>query len=129
MNQSLTWANDSKQLFALSRDGKTHCLDVSTGTTLSKWAIHSSHMAKCIALASSGTFIAASADSSISFWDTATREQIGTVIKHTHCIRSMAISASYNLVVGRDKTITLRELCDILPSRYFDNVRLHEKLM
>ena len=127
VNQSIAWANDSNQLFALSRDGKIHCLDVSTETTLSKWAIHSSDKAKCIALASNGTFIAASANSSISFWDTATREQIGAVIKHTHFIRSMAISTSHDLVVGGENTITLRGLCDILPYRYFDKVRLHEK--
>ncbi|KAF8554789.1 WD40 repeat-like protein, partial [Imleria badia] len=31
LNTSLAWATDSKQLFALSRDGNIHCLDVSTG--------------------------------------------------------------------------------------------------
>ena len=127
VNQSLTWANDSKQLFVLSNDGNIHCLDVSTGTTLSKWAIHGSDKARCISLASNGTFIAVSANSSVSFWDTATHERIGTVIEHTHVIKSMAISANYDVVVGGERTITLRGLCDILPYRYFDNVRLHEK--
>ena len=117
-NQSLTWASDSKQLFALSRDGNIHCLDISAGTALSKWAIHSTDKVKCIALASNGTFLAASAHSSISFWDTATREQIGAVMKHTHFIRSMAISASHSLAIGGQYTITLRGLCDILPYRY-----------
>ena len=107
VNQSLAWASNSKQLFALSRDGDIHCLDVSTGTTLSKWAIHSSYNATCIALASNGTFIVASANSSVSFWDTTTHERIGSVIKHTHSISSMAVSANYDLVTGGDKTITL----------------------
>ena len=122
INQSLAWASDSKRLFALSRDGNINCLDVSTGTTLSKWAIHSSHNPRCIALASNGTFIAASTNSSISFWDAGMREQIGSVIKHSRVIWSMAISANYDLVISGRKTITLLGLCDILPSRYLDNV-------
>ena len=122
LNQSLAWASDSKQLFALSCDGNINCLDVSTGTTLSKWAIHSRDKARCIALASNGSFIAVSANSSISFWDPATREQIGSVINHTHGVCSMAISTNYDLVSGGEKTVTLRRLRDILPSRYFDDV-------
>ena len=124
LNQSLAWASDSKQLFALSRDGNVHHLDVSTGTTLFKWAIHGSDRATCIALPSNGTFIAVSAISSVSFWDTTTHEQIGTVIKQAHYIPCMAISTNYDLVTGADKTITLLQLCDILSSRYLDNVRV-----
>ena len=123
-NQSLAWASDSKQLFALSRDGHIHCLDVSTWTRLSKWAIHSSDNPNCIALASNGTFIVASANSSTSFWDITTHEQIGSVIEHTHDVESMAISTNYDLVVGGDKGITHLGLCDTLPSGYFDNVRV-----
>ena len=121
-NQPLAWASDSKRLFALSRDGNIHWLDVSPGTVLSKWAIHSSDNAMCITLVSNSTFIAASTNSKISFWDTATHEQIGSVIEHTHGVKSMAISTNYNLVVGGEKTITLRVLHSILPYRYFDNV-------
>ena len=121
-NQSLAWASDSKQLFALSRDGNIHCLDLSTGTTLSKWAIHSSKDPRCIALASNGTFIAASVDSSISFWDTATHEQIRSVIKYTHNIWCMALSANYDLVIGGDDRFTIRGLWDILPYHYLHNV-------
>ena len=126
-NQSLAWASDSKQLFALSRDGNIHCLNVSTRTTLSKWAIHSSKDPRCIALASNGTFIAASTDSSISFWDTATHEQIGSVIKHTLMIRCMAISTNYDLVISGGKTIVIRGLWDFLPYRCLRNVCVREK--
>ena len=119
---SLAWASDSKQLIALSRDGHVHCLDVFTGTTLLKWAIHSSDNARCIALAGNDTFIAVSANSSVSFWDTATREQIGSVIEHTHDIWSMAISSNYDVVIAGHNRITLRGLCHILPSRYFHHV-------
>ena len=125
LNQSLAWASDGKHLFALSRDGNVHCLDVCTWTTLSKWAIHSSDKAGCIALAGNGTFIAVSANSSVSFWDTATQKQIGPVIKHTNDIWCMAISSNYDLAM-RSNTITLLPggLRDSLPSHYFDNVRV-----
>ena len=124
LNQSLAWASDSNQLFALSRDGKIHCLDVSTGKTLSKWAIHSSDDPYCIALARNGTFIAASAHSSVSFWDTVTHERIGSVIKQTHDVWSMAVSTNYDLVARGNMTITLWGFCDILSFRYLDNVRV-----
>ncbi|KAH0829008.1 hypothetical protein J3R83DRAFT_2460, partial [Lanmaoa asiatica] len=121
-NGSLAWAGDSNQLFALSRDGSINCLDVSTGATLSKWPIHSNKDPTCIALDSNGTFIAASANSSVSFWDTTTHEQIGSVIHYTADVRSMAISENYDIVVGGGKTITLRNICKVLPSPYFSVV-------
>jgi WD40 repeat protein len=122
LNQSLAWASDNKQLFVLSRDGNIHCLGVSTGTTLSQWPIHSNQDARCIALASNGAFTAASAGSLMSFWDTSTREQIGSVIEYTHDIWSMAITPTYDLVIGGERTITLQGLCDTLPSYYSDDV-------
>ena len=121
-SESLAWASDAEQLFALSDDGNIHRLDVSTGTTLSKWLIHSSIDARCIALASNGTFIAASAYSSVSFWNTTTHEQIGSVVEFTHHIWCMAISANQDLVIAGDGKTTLRSLRDIFPSSYFDNV-------
>lgn len=124
LNQSLAWANDSKQLFALSRDGNIHCLDASSNTaTPSRWLIErSNNNPKCITLASNGRFIVASSDSSVSFWDTMTHEQIGSVIGHTHAIWSMAVLANYDLVIAGDKKITLIELYGIIPSSYFDVV-------
>ncbi|KAF8547368.1 hypothetical protein OG21DRAFT_1490282 [Imleria badia] len=118
LNNSLAWASDSKQLFVLAHDGNINCLDASTGTTLSTWPIHSNY-GMCISLASNGTFIAASAGSSVSFWDTTTREQIGSVIEFTHDIWTMAISANCDLVISGDKRITFRSLCGILPSYYY----------
>ena len=122
VNDSLVWASDSKQLFDLSQDANVNCLDVSTGTALSKWAIHSSKDPRCIALARNGTFIAASANLSVSFWDTTTHEQIGSVITHIHAVRCLAISTNYDLVIGGDNTITIWGLCDILPYRYLHYV-------
>ena len=121
-NQSLAWASDSKRIFALSHCGNIKCLDVSAGETLSEWPIHSSNDPGCIALTSNGTFIAASDGSSVSFWDTASHKQIGSVIKHTAGVDSMAISANYDIVVSGDNTITIWRLRDILPPPYLDHV-------
>ena len=121
-SQSLAWASDSKQLFVLSHDGYIYHVDVSSGTTLSKWHIHSNDAPTCIVLESNGTFIAAAAGSSVSFWDTTSQEQIGAVIQHTHGIQSMAVSSNYDLVTSGGKRITLRTLCGILPSHYLGNV-------
>ncbi|KAF8546701.1 hypothetical protein OG21DRAFT_1527654 [Imleria badia] len=64
--KTLAWANDDTQLFVSSRDGNIHCLDASTGTTLSKWPIHTRENAGCIAaLETNGTLIAASTGSCI----------------------------------------------------------------
>ena len=122
VNQSLAWMSDSKQLFALSDDGNIHCLDVSTRTILSKWLIHSNGNPRCISMVGNGTLMAASAGSSVSFWNTTTREQVGSVIKFTHDIKAMAISANVDLVVGGDKKITLHSLSDILHAFHFDVV-------
>jgi WD40 repeat protein len=122
LNQSLVWASDSKQLFALSRDGSIHCLDVSTLSMRSQWHINSSRDARCIALASNGTFVAASALSSVSLWDTTTHKKIECVIHHTVDIMSMAISSNYDLVTAGGNEITVRNLRDVLPSRYCDDV-------
>jgi len=116
LNQSLAWASDSKQLFALSHDGYIHCVDVLTMTTLSKWHIRSSNNPTCITLIGNGKFIAASAGSLVSFWDTASQEQIGTVVEYSHNVRSMAMSSSYHLVTSGDMRITLQALSGTHPS-------------
>ena len=117
-NQSIVWVNNSKNIFALSYSS-INFLDVSTGTTLSSWPIHRSDGApRCLALASNGTFIAVSAGSSVSFWDTTTHKQIGSVVKHTKDVVCMAISAKYDLVIGGGKVITLWNMYNVLPSSY-----------
>ena len=120
-NQSLAWVSDSKQLFALSLDGKVHCLDVTNGRIFSAWTIHDNNP-NCISLASNGAFIATLASSSVSFWDTATHKQIGSLLHHLSGVWYMAISANDDLVVGGGGKIALRKLPDILPSSYFDDV-------
>ena len=109
-------------LFALSSSGKINYLDVSTGTTLFSWRIHGSTQPGCIALARNDMVIAASDGSSVSFWDTTTHEQIGSIIKHTAYIKSMAISTNYDLAMSGGKAITLRNIFGVLPSTYYENV-------
>ena len=123
-NHSLAWTALSKELLTLSDDGTIHRIDVATGTTLSKWAIHRNYHARCIALASDGAFIAASAKSSVSFWEIATHQQIGPLIHHPYKVESMAISANHSLVMSGGKKIILRKLPDILPSSCFDHVHV-----
>lgn len=78
----------------------------------------------CIVLASNSAFIAASANSSVSFWDTTTHTQIGSVIEHTDLVTSMAISANYNIAISGGKIITLYDLAEHFPSPYSDIVSL-----
>lgn len=117
-NQSLAWASEGNQLFALSRDGYISRLDVYNGTTLSRWPIHSSNNSRCIALTGNCKFIAASAGSSVSFWDTTTLKQIMPVIEHTALVVSMAISEEYDLAIGGGNQIALRNIHAMLHSSY-----------
>ena len=119
LNQSLAWPND-KLLFALSADGHIACLEVPTGNVHSKWRIHGDKQARCMALASNGSFIAASAGSSFSLWDTTTHKQIGPLIEHMPVIVSMAISANNDIVISGGKKISLRNIYDLVPLAYHD---------
>ena len=122
LNQSLGWVpSNNKQLFVLSQyDDNIHCLDLSTRTF--RWSIYGGRDAKCIALASNGTFIAASTSSSVSLWETSTHKKIECAIQHTSFIGSMALSSNHDLVTAGRKDITIRNLCEVLPSRHCDDV-------
>ena len=111
---SVAWASDSKLLFALSSDGKIYYIDAYTEATLSKWPIHSDDCPRCITLSSNGAFIAACANASVSFWDTSTHEQIGSVSHHPYSINCMAVSPSYDLVIAGNSNIALWDLLNAL---------------
>ena len=119
-NKSLAWSCDSKRLFAVTLN-KVICLDASTGATLSEWSIHRNECYR-IALASDGALIAASSKSSVSFWDVMTHEQVGSVIQHITVVDCMAISANHDIVIGGGNRVTLRSLCNILPSSHLNDV-------
>ena len=120
LNHSLAWSRNSKHLFVIS-SGKIICLNASTGATLSQWSIHGDKYSR-IALEGDGAFIAASSDSSVSFWDATTHKQIGSVIEHTADVNCMAISANHDIVIGGGNKITFGSLCNILPSSHCDTV-------
>ena len=92
---------------------------------LSRWSIHTGTNPGCNVLASNGTFIAASNDSSVSLWDATTLERIGSIISHTDDVVSMAISANYDLAVAGNNAITLRNTCDVLPTSYYEDIIAH----
>jgi len=124
LNQSLAWSLDSKQLYALTKYGNIHCVDVATGTTRSKWSIQDGDKPRCISLAANGTFIAASVNSSVTFWDSTTHKQIGVALQYDDTISSMLISPNNEHLVsgGDDKKISLQDLRGILPESYFIRV-------
>ena len=111
--RSLAWTSDSKQLFSLSHDGNILCLDVYSGETLSEWRIHGNNEHTCIALSRDDRFIAATADSSVSLWDTSTHQQIGSVHHSLH-IHTLAFSENHLMIGGRTK-ITLWPFCPSSP--------------
>ena len=124
LNHSLAWSSNSKHLFAVS-SGKIICLDASAGATLSQWYIRGGEYHR-IALVGDSAFIAASSESSVSFWDATTHEQIGSVVTHTSIVECMAISANNDIVIGGSNEITFGSLCNILPSSYCDTVSTFE---
>ena len=92
-----------------------------TGTTFSKWAIHSNHDPICIALTNDGAFITASTNSFVSFWDTATHKQIVPPTHHPANVISMAISANHSLVISRGKRMISPKLPGVLSLSHFDH--------
>jgi WD40 repeat protein len=111
-NQSIAWSTDSKNLLALSSDGNIHCLDASTGTSLSKWPVQrGNNKPKWIGLASSGKFVAAATDFSVSFWDPATHQQIGPAIgDHVNPASSFAILEDRKIALAVCKKITFHDI-------------------
>ena len=117
----LAWPSDDRQLFVISHDGNIQCFDASSGSLLSQWPIHSRCNPASIVLSNSGKFIAASADSSISFWDTSTHSQLGHIVAHTGSVQSIALSSDDRYLVsgGRaDKKVIVWNLRDVLPESY-----------
>ena len=119
--RSIAWTSDSKQLFALSSDGDIQCVDPYSLRTILKWPIHSTDNPTCISLSSNGAFIAASANASISFWDTLTHEQIGFVIHYPGPVDCMTVSSNFDLLIGGSPGITLWDLHGVLSTPHIDH--------
>ena len=119
LSSPLTWSEDGRRLFAVSYD-EVKCFDTCSGTSLSKWSIDSQRPAACIALARNQKFIVVTAYNSLSFWDTSTYKQIGTVINHASIVWSTALSPDDDCIVTGESNgkIIIRSLHDILPISY-----------
>ncbi|KIO02190.1 hypothetical protein M404DRAFT_148492, partial [Pisolithus tinctorius Marx 270] len=91
----------------------------------SEWSIHENQSQ--LSIASNGRFVACAAGSSVSLWDCMSHKQIGGIISHTAEVKSVALSASGQyLACGNGKNITVHNLRDVLPIRYFDySVSVH----
>ena len=117
---SLAWSADGRQLFAVSF-GEARCFDTSSGVLLSTWSIHSQGQPTGVTLAHNQKFIVSSAYTSLSFWDTSTHMQIGTVVEHASELRSIVLSPNDDCIATGEEngTVTIRSLRDILPISYF----------
>ena len=122
LSSPLVWSADGRQLFAVSAvSGEIKCFDTSSGIMLSEWPIHGTGIPTSVALAHNQKFIVASLFNSLSFWDTATHRQIGTVVKYASPLWSFALSPNDDCIATGDEkgTVTLRSLRDIIPISYF----------
>ena len=116
----IVWSSDS-QLFAMSKGGKIKCFDTSSGSQLAEWQIHNDRSLMSIALSTNNRFIASSAGPSVTFWDTSTHTQLG-IVDVGYDIRSIALSADGRHLAtggyGASKTVTIWDLCTILPESF-----------
>ena len=118
----IVWPSDGR-LFAISEDGKIKSFDTSTGSQLAEWQVHShdSENPMSIALSEHNSFIACSAGRSVSFWDTSTHTQLGSILEDDDEIRGIAFSPDgAHLAIGgnSNETITIWNLSGILPESY-----------
>jgi WD40 repeat protein len=91
----IVWLSDGR-LFAMSKDlgGIIKSFDTSSGSQLAEWQIHghNSEDSKSIAMCGNNRFIASSAGRSVSFWDTSTHIQLGSVLEDDDTMHSIALS-------------------------------------
>jgi WD40 repeat protein len=118
----IVWLSDGR-LFTTSEGGKLKSFNTSTGSQIAEWNIHShnSNGRISIALPADNRFIASLAGHSVSFWDTSTHAQLGSISEDDNEIRSIALSPDGTRLAtgGEDnKTITIWNLSDILPESY-----------
>ncbi|KIK12520.1 hypothetical protein PISMIDRAFT_120750, partial [Pisolithus microcarpus 441] len=106
------WSSDGQQLFIASQ-GTITSVNISDSSS-SEWPIHAG------SIVSNGRFIACSAGSSVSLWDCMSWKQIGSLITHSTVVGCVALSPSGGyLACGVGNNITVHDLRDVLPSKYF----------
>ena len=113
-NTGLLWFND--RLIVIS-DSKIKQFEASRWSTVSDWPVHESGRFSCIALPKNGRFIAYSTKRTVTFWDIATRTQLG-LIQHPQDIRSIAVSPNdrFLAIGGEDGRNTIHSLFPITVS-------------
>ncbi|KAI6022663.1 hypothetical protein EDC04DRAFT_3143649 [Pisolithus marmoratus] len=115
----LAWLPDGQQLFIASI-GKITCFNISKSSS-SEWSIHQTQSRAFIV--SNGRFIACSAGSSVSLWDCISHKQIGSIIAligDINCV-SLSPSGGYLACGFNGGKITIHNLRDVLPPKYFDH--------
>ena len=114
---SLAWTSDGRQLFAASY-GQVKHFDTSSGSLLKEWPVPGGGLFGSVVLSRNQKFAVVAAFDSLSFWDTSTHQQIGTVIECD--VWWIALSPNDDQIAtgeGNGK-VTLRNLHDILPVSY-----------
>ena len=116
---SFAWTSDGRQLFAASYSQVKH-FDTSSGSLLKKWLAPGGGWVGSVALSRNQKFAVVVASKSLSFWDTSTYQQIGTVIKHTSTVWWIALSPNNDQIATGEENgkVTLRNLRNILPVSY-----------
>ncbi|KAF8554958.1 hypothetical protein OG21DRAFT_1573744 [Imleria badia] len=116
----LAWSADGSQLFAVSCM-EVKRFDTSSGSLLSSWSVPGGRGPTSIVLARNQRVAAVVAEHSLSFWDTSTHQQIGTVITHTSRVWALELSHVDDCIAtwedwGKAILLNLRE---IVPGSYF----------
>ncbi|KAF8120267.1 quinon protein alcohol dehydrogenase-like superfamily [Boletus edulis] len=110
----------AQSMFVLSGNTVNH-INPDGGWFLASWTVSGAAVAHfgTISLASNGRFIACTAGSSISLWDTSTSARISFVIQLPSQVWSIAISPDNKyLASSHAGTITLHNLNSIIPDHY-----------
>ncbi|KAF8548112.1 hypothetical protein OG21DRAFT_1607087 [Imleria badia] len=109
-NFGLTWSNDAQNIFVVA-DGKIKQIQVSTGSAVKEWPVHSYKSSACITLSKRGEFIVYSSNRTVNFLDTST-DKVVQVIKHDRDINSIALSPDdrFLATITEDRKITIRPL-------------------
>ena len=116
---SLAWTSDGRQLFAASYS-QVKQFDASSGSLFKEWPVPGGRWHGSVVLSHNQKFAVVVASKSLSFWDTSTHQQIGTVIKHTSIVERVALSPNDDQIATGEENgkVTLRNLRDILPVSY-----------
>ncbi|KAF8554959.1 hypothetical protein OG21DRAFT_967167 [Imleria badia] len=121
----LAWSVDGRQLFAASYL-EVRRFNTSSGSLLGKWHVSGGTGTTSILLSRNQRFAAVVAQCLISFWDTSTHQQIGTIIARTSDLWAVELSHIDDCIATGEENgkVSLRNLREIIPGSYFTTVNL-----